>query len=190
MTDEFSSGLRGRRKQVANQARPKLKGADYKPEALTRPNTGDLRLDNELAKIQRALEVVQGTRGQQDDQGVTFRDLEQQLKGFTAEIQNGFLESGTALDTSQTADGVANTALADAAVAQATADQALSDANEAHSGEVTSAAGSRALTVDVSAVSNRTEVTAESGDHVIIRDDTDGTIKKVDVDSIVDGGFF
>ncbi len=190
MTDEFTSGLRNRRRKVANRARPVLQGADVKPEALTRVSTGDVTLDNTINKMQRALELIQGTRGQEADHGVTFRDLEEQLKGFTAEIENGFLQTGNALDTAGNADNNANAALADAATAQATADAALAAANEAHTGEVTSTAGSRVLTVDVAAVDNRTQVVADSGDEVIIRDATDGNLRKADVDSITDGGFF
>ncbi len=190
MTDEFSSGLRGRRRRVANTARPVLRGADVKPEAFARVKTDDPKLDAQINKLQRAVEQIQGARGQLADQGVTFRDLDEQLKGYTAEIQNGFLNTGNALDTAGTADGNATQALADAAVAQATADQALSDANEAHTGEVTSSAGSRVMTVDVTAVTNRTQVIADSGDEVILRDASDGTLRKADVDSIVDGGFF
>ena len=190
MTDEFSSGIRGRRKRVANRARPVLTGADVKPEAMNRVRTQDPKLDAEIHKMQRSIEMIQGTRGQQADHSVTFRDLDAELKKFPVEIENGYLNSGSALDTAVNADTNANQALIDAAVAQATADQALADANEAHTGEVTSAAGSRVLTVDVLAVENRSQVVADSGDEVIIRDATDGTLRKADVDSIVDGGFF
>jgi hypothetical protein len=56
-----------------------------------------------------------------------------------------------------------------------------------HTGEVT---GSTALTLDVTAVTNRTDVVAEAADDVAIHDDTDGTLKKVNLSSITDGGFF
>ena len=56
-----------------------------------------------------------------------------------------------------------------------------------HTGEVT---GSTALTLDVTAVTNRTDVVADAADDVAIHDDTDGTLKKVNLSSITDGGFF
>ena len=193
-SDEFSSGIRGRRKVVANRARPVIRGADVKPEAMTRVTTGDAKLDNEIHKIQRAIEQIQGTRGQQADHGVTFRDLEGELKAFTAEIENGFLEVAQTTDTANTAGDNANAALADAAVAQATADQALSDANEAHTGDVVSAAGSRVLTVHESAITNQPPVATESvdgaADEVLIHDANETTLKRAVVDELTDGGYF
>lgn len=183
MTDEFSAGIRRRKQIQANKSRSAVRGVDGKPEAFVRSRTGDQKLDSEINKLQRSVETIQGTRGRVGDHAITRNQLDELLKGYTNEVRNGYIGTRTnAINT--------ETALSDAAVAQATADQALSDANEAHTGEVTSPAGSRVLTVDVTAVSNRTEVLAESGDHVIIRDASDGGIKKVDVDSIVDGGFF
>jgi len=57
--------------------------------------------------------------------------------------------------------------------------------NATHTGEVT---GSGALTVDVTAISNRDLVTAAGGDHVMIRDATDGLLKKVDAIDFLSGG--
>lgn len=187
MTDEFSSGIRGRRKRVANRARPVLTGADVKPEAMNRVRTQDPKLDAEIHKMQRSIEMIQGTRGQQADHGVTFRDLDSELKKFTAEIENGYLNSGSAL-------GDSTQALADAATAQATADQALADANEAHTGEVVSSAGSRVLTLHESAITAQPAVVTETvdgaADEVLIHDSSDTTLKRAVVNELIDGGYF
>jgi len=56
-----------------------------------------------------------------------------------------------------------------------------------HTGEVT---GDTNLTVDVTAITNRTDVVADAADDVAIHDDTDGSFKKVNLSSITDGGNF
>lgn len=56
--------------------------------------------------------------------------------------------------------------------------------NVTHTGEVT---GATSLTIDVTAISNRSLVTASSGDHILVRDATDGTIKKVDAADFLGG---
>jgi len=56
-----------------------------------------------------------------------------------------------------------------------------------HTGEVT---GDTNLTLDVSAVTNRTDVVADSADDAVIHDDSDGSIRKVNLSSITDGGYF
>lgn len=56
-----------------------------------------------------------------------------------------------------------------------------------HTGEVT---GDTNLTLDVSAVTNRTDVVADSDDDAVIHDDSDGAIKKVNLHSITDAGYF
>jgi hypothetical protein len=56
-----------------------------------------------------------------------------------------------------------------------------------HTGEVT---GDTDLTLDVSAITNRTDVVADSADDAVIHDDTDGSIKKVNLSSITDAGYF
>jgi hypothetical protein len=56
-----------------------------------------------------------------------------------------------------------------------------------HTGEVT---GDVNLTVDVTAITNRVDVVADSADDVAIHDDTDGTYKKVNLSSITDAGYF
>lgn len=58
--------------------------------------------------------------------------------------------------------------------------------NATHTGEVT---GSGALTVDKTAISNKTLVTAAAGDHVLITDATDtDNLKKVNVSDFLGGG--
>jgi hypothetical protein len=58
--------------------------------------------------------------------------------------------------------------------------------NATHTGEVT---GSDALTVDKTAISNKTLVTAAAGDHVLITDATDtDNLKKVNVSDFLGGG--
>jgi hypothetical protein len=61
------------------------------------------------------------------------------------------------------------------------------DQNATHTGEVT---GSVALAVDVTAITNQTDVVADAADDVPIHDDSDGTLKKVNLSSITDGGYF
>lgn len=56
-----------------------------------------------------------------------------------------------------------------------------------HTGEVT---GDTDLSLDVTAITNQTDVVADSADDVAIHDDSDGLIKKVNLSSITDGGYF
>lgn len=73
-------------------------------------------------------------------------------------------------------------------------DTAVSDGNVLYVGDVTSNAthtgevtGSTALTLDKTAITNRSEVTAAVGDHVLIADASDtSNLKKVTVQTIVD----
>lgn len=59
--------------------------------------------------------------------------------------------------------------------------------NATHTGEVT---GDVALTLDVSAITNKTDVVADAADDVVIHDDSDGSLKKVNLSSITDAGYF
>lgn len=60
--------------------------------------------------------------------------------------------------------------------------------NATHTGEVT---GSTALTVDKTAVSNKTTVSAVAGDFILISDTSDsGNLKKVDADDFLSSGSF
>jgi hypothetical protein len=54
-----------------------------------------------------------------------------------------------------------------------------------HTGEVT---GDINLSLDVTAISNKTLVTAATGDMVLIQDATDGLLKRVDVNDFLSGG--
>lgn len=57
-----------------------------------------------------------------------------------------------------------------------------------HTGEVTSI-GDGAQTVDKTAITNKTTITAESGDYVLVSDTDDtGNLKKVDLDDLIGGG--
>jgi len=56
--------------------------------------------------------------------------------------------------------------------------------NATHTGEVT---GSAALTVDPTAISNKTLVTGVSGDMLLIEDATDGALKRVDANDFLGG---
>jgi hypothetical protein len=56
--------------------------------------------------------------------------------------------------------------------------------NATHTGQVT---GSGALTVDVTAISDQTLVTAVSGDMLLIEDATDGALKRVNASDLLDG---
>jgi hypothetical protein len=57
-----------------------------------------------------------------------------------------------------------------------------------HIGEVTGTA--ETLTLDVTAITNRSTVVADSLDEVPLRDNSDGTIRKTSLESITDGGYF
>jgi len=59
--------------------------------------------------------------------------------------------------------------------------------NATHTGEVT---GATVLSVDVTAITNQVDVVADALDDVPIHDNSDGTLKKVNLSSITDGGFF
>ncbi|MBK8150809.1 MAG: hypothetical protein IPK58_22060, partial [Acidobacteria bacterium] len=68
-------------------------------------------------------------------------------------------------------------------IAQLTTDLAITP-NATHTGEVT---GATALTVDKTAITNKTLVTAAVGDHVLVADASDSdALKKVTVQTIVD----
>lgn len=56
-----------------------------------------------------------------------------------------------------------------------------------HIGEVT---GDISLSLDVSAITNQVDVVADAADDVAIHDDSDGLIKKVNLSSITDAGYF
>jgi len=56
--------------------------------------------------------------------------------------------------------------------------------NATHTGQVT---GSGVLTVDVTAISDQSLVSAASGDHILIRDATDASLKKVDALDFLSG---
>ena len=56
--------------------------------------------------------------------------------------------------------------------------------NATHTGQVT---GSGALTVDVTAISDQTLVTAATGDMVLIEDATDGALKRANISTFLDG---
>ena len=56
-----------------------------------------------------------------------------------------------------------------------------------HTGEVL---GTTNLTVDITAITNQTDVVAADEDDVIIHDNSDGTLKKVNLSSITDAGYF
>lgn len=57
-----------------------------------------------------------------------------------------------------------------------------------HTGEVIGVA--EALTLDVTSVTNRGTIVADSADEVSLKDDSDGTLRKTSLNSITDGGYF
>lgn len=66
------------------------------------------------------------------------------------------------------------------------AEGATNKYNRTHTGEVT---GSEGLTLDKTAITNKTTVTAASGDFVLISDTSDsGNLKKVDANEFIGGG--
>lgn len=56
-----------------------------------------------------------------------------------------------------------------------------------HLGEVT---GAQSLAVEPIAITNKDDVVADSTDDILIHDETDGALKKVNLSSVTDGGFF
>jgi hypothetical protein len=56
-----------------------------------------------------------------------------------------------------------------------------------HTGEVT---GPEALVLDVTSITNRGTIVADSADEVSLKDDSDGTLRKTSLNSITDGGYF
>lgn len=57
-----------------------------------------------------------------------------------------------------------------------------------HTGEVTGV--DEALTLDVTSITNRSTIVADSLDELSLKDTTDGTIRKTPLNSITDGGYF
>jgi hypothetical protein len=122
---------------------------------------------------------------------------ETRIFGTSVQIDSPATEVTGTLDVLGNVDVTGNVTLTgtvdgrDVATDGATLDAhvALTDEHHvAHSGEVTG--DFDALVLDVTAVSNRTNVAAEVSDTTIIQDATDGTLKKTTVDSITDAGFF
>jgi len=111
--------------------------------------------------LKEAVEVLQGIRG--DRAAALAVDLEQSTTAITRIIHSG----DTGLSTH-----IANTTIH----------------HGDHTGEVTGV--DEALTLDVTAITNRADVVADSADDVAVHDDTDGTIKKVNLSSITDAGYF
>lgn len=58
---------------------------------------------------------------------------------------------------------------------------------ETHLGEVT---GPETLTLDVTSITNRSTIVADSLDEISLKDTSDGTIRKTSLNSITDGGYF
>ena len=57
-----------------------------------------------------------------------------------------------------------------------------------HSGEVTGVG--EVLTLDVTSVTNRSNIVADAADEVTVKDTTDGSLRKTSLNSITDGGYF
>jgi len=190
MADEFTLGIRAKKQLLTTRARATVPSADTKPEAQIRYRGDDSALNQAMDRIQRSLETVQGARGSRADHGVTFRALDSVFQNFEQKLQFGSTQINSTTTTADTADANAAQALLDAAAALALAQTALDAANEAHTGEVTSIASSRVLSLDVSSITNQIDVEAQAADDIVIHDDSDGTIKKINLSSITDGGSF
>jgi hypothetical protein len=121
-----------------------------------------------IAELATQSEVNTGT---DDTRIITPLKLEQSDLVQTVVSANTAKVGYTDAAVSANADVVANTA---------------KETNATHTGEVT---GSGALTVDKTAISNKTLVTAVAGDHVLVGDasDTDN-LKKVNVSDFLGGG--
>ena len=81
-------------------------------------------------------------------------------------------------------DGVTDWAIGDWAIFNGTTVtwQKVDNSNITHTGEVT---GGATLTVDPTAISNKTLVTAVAGDMLLIEDLTDGALKRVDASDLI-----
>ena len=86
------------------------------------------------------------------------------------------VDTGTDPERAITPAGLAGSALASAVSANT-----AKVTNATHTGEVT---GATALTIDPTAISGKTLVTAVAADHVLILDDTDGALKKAVVSDL------
>jgi len=73
-------------------------------------------------------------------------------------------------------------------IANITTGGGVPSSDHPHTGEVT---GTTALAVQPLAITNKTDVVADSADDVMISDDSDsGSLKKVNLSSITDAGYF
>jgi hypothetical protein len=112
---------------------------------------------------------------------INIPDSDETTKGIIEISTQVEVDAGTDDTKAITPDKLANSDLA--------SDVATNNAkttNATHTGEVT---GSGALTVDKTAISNKTLVTAVAGDHVLIGDGSDSdNLKKVNVSDFLGGG--
>ncbi len=112
---------------------------------------------------------------------ITIPDADETTKGIAEVSTQAEVDTGTDDERIITPLKLANSALR----GEVTANNAKVT-NATHTGEVT---GSGALTVDKTAISNKTLVTAEAGDHVLIGDASDSdNLKKVNVSDFLGGG--
>jgi hypothetical protein len=124
------------------------------------------------------LTVVQNTSGTNTGDEVTATTT---LEGLVELATLTEVNNGTAGALAVTADTLANSQLA----TDVTANNAKVS-NVDHTGEVATTIGAN-LAVQSTAISNKTLVTAASGDHVLIVDADDGNLKKVDVSGFLTG---
>ena len=190
MGDEFSVGIRARKQRIAITGQRGVKSADTKPEAIVRYRGEDEPLTKTLDVMRRTLETIGGQRGNRADQGVTFRSLEVALQDYFDVLENGSTGLGVTRGTADQAVLDAQQAADDAQAAADSAADAIAYAEEAHTGEITSAVGSHSMELDVTAITNQVNVVAEATDDIAIHDSSDGTLKKINLSSITDGGFF
>lgn len=141
--------------------------------------------------LKEAVEVLQGIRGNRA--AVIQDDLDNALADLDAVIAEVEAAGGGASNLNELSDVVDTfTGLTDGQVLTYDTTNGwqneTNDPNATHTGEVT---GALALTVQSVAITNKTDVVADSADDVLIADDSDaGNLKKVNLSSIVDGGNF
>jgi hypothetical protein len=182
-----------------------------KPIAIPEPTNEPDALWRTTQALKEAVEMLQGQRGRRE--AALKADLEAAIANFetgtstgTAGVDSFNTRTGAVTPQQSDYDSFFLTqaeadALYEAVLGNPAADgyhlvstaagvrswEVVTGGAPTHTGEVT---GDTNLTVDVTAITNRTDVVADAADDVAIHDDTDGTHKKVNLSSITDAGYF
>lgn len=183
-----------------------------KSVAIPEPTTDTDALWRTTQALKEAVEVLQGDRGNRSaaltvDVTTSVDDLQDQLNDVTSSSGVSSFNSRTGAVAPQQSD------YDSFFLTQAEGDASYEDdlgnpstdgdhlvstiagartwetpsAGPTHTGEVT---GGTNLTLDITAITNRSDVVAAPADDVAVHDDSDGTLKKVNLSSITDAGYF